>query len=107
MEHLDQAISRRFSHKIGFAGIRVDKRRTAVERYFADFLKGGRLTRMQGQTLKEFPALYPGDLQAVRQRYATNALLGESPGAEVIITALKDEVSYHKGDGKKIGFQVK
>ena len=105
VEHLDPAISRRFSHKIGFAGIRVAKRRTAVEHYFSDFLGGSGVRREQGEVLQRLPALYPGDLQAVRQRYGTNALLGETPNAEVLVAALQDEVRYHKGQGRKIGFQ--
>ena len=42
--------------------------------------------------------------RAVRQRYATDALLGEAPDAARIVAALEHEASFRKGERRPIGF---
>jgi hypothetical protein len=105
VENLDQAISRRFSHKVGFAGIPAEKRAEATERYFADVLGGQGLDGGQGERLRTLPSLFPVDLRAVRQRFAAEMLGGQAPGAERIVAALEHEAAFHKTQ-KRIGFAV-
>jgi AAA+ superfamily predicted ATPase len=103
-DSLDPAISRRFSHKIGFAGIPAERRADAVRTSFADWLGGAGLGREEQRRLAALLSLYPGDLRAVRQRYATDALLGEAPDAARIVAALEHEASFRKGEPRPIGF---
>jgi AAA+ superfamily predicted ATPase len=104
VDSLDPAIARRFSHKIGFGGIPAGRRADAVRAYFADWIGGAVLERDQRSRLAALASLYPGDLRAVRQRYATDALLGETPDAARIVTALEHEASFRKGERRAIGF---
>ena len=105
VESLDPAISRRFSHKISFAGIPVQRRAEAVHTYFADWLDGAKLAGALRERLAALPTLYPGDLCAVRQRHATDALLGEPPHAAQIVAALEHEATFRKGENRPIGFK--
>jgi AAA+ superfamily predicted ATPase len=104
VDSLDPAISRRFSHKIGFAGIPAERRADAVCAYFADWLGGTGLGRDGQDRLAALPSLYPGDLRAVRQRYASDDLLGEAPDAARIVAALEHEASFRQGERRAIGF---
>ncbi len=102
-DSLDPAISRRFSHKIGFLGIPAARRGEAVGAYFADWLAAAALNAEQQARLAALPSLFPGDLRAVRQRYATEMLRSEPPDAPAIVAALEHEASFRKGE-KRIGF---
>jgi AAA+ superfamily predicted ATPase len=105
LENLDQAISRRFSHKVGFQGIPAEKRAEATELYFADVLGGQGLDGGQGERLRTLAALFPGDLRAVRQRFTADVLRGEALRADQIVAALEHEASFRKTE-RKIGFTV-
>jgi|GEM_PF-1587112 len=105
VDSLDQAISRRFTHKIGFAGLRKEVRTQAVTDYFRDWLGFAELDQREQVRLEMMPGLYPGDLRAVRQRFASDVLLGDTPAPEALIAALEHEASFRKTDNKPIGFR--
>ena len=105
LENLDQAIARRFSHKVGFGGIPKEKRGPAVARYFNDWLDGEKLPWNLNTRLERLPSLYPGDLRAARQKHALDYLQGNPPGAETLVATLEKEASFRKVDAKPIGFQ--
>lgn len=107
LSNMDQAMARRFSHKIEFKGILMEKRVEAVSQYFRDWLGDEALCPEQREKLLALPSLQPGDLKAVRQRYATDAILGQPPGADALTRALVEETRYRKGDTKPIGFSPK
>ncbi|MDH4247147.1 MAG: ATP-binding protein, partial [Deltaproteobacteria bacterium] len=105
VDSLDQAISRRFSHKVGFAGLRKAARVQAVTDYFRDWLGIAELDGRKQARLEMIPNLYPGDLRAVRQRFAADVLLGETPAPEALVAALEHEASFRKSESKPIGFK--
>ena len=100
---LDVAIARRFSHKIEFRGIDAPHRAPAVARYFTDWLCGD-LPSDAATRLAALPSLYPGDLRAVRQQFAVQALTGERPHAAAVLEALEREAAYRKSEVRPIGF---
>lgn len=104
LSNMDQAMARRFSHKIAFKGIRLEMRVEAVSHYFRQWLDEGALSREQQEKLLALPSLQPGDLKAVRQRYATDALLGQAPDADALVRALLEETRFRKEGLKTIGF---
>ncbi len=105
LDSLDPAFARRFDIKIGFLGIKPERRQEAVEKYFADMIGGTRYDPALQDRIARLRSLHPGDLRAVRQQYQTNLMLGEKPSAGQIVAALEHEATYRKGSGRLIGFK--
>ena len=105
LQNLDPAMSRRFTHKIGFGGIRDNRRREAVQTYFSEIIAGRKLSTPLQARLKGLPSLYPGDLRAVRQKLDMERMLGRALAPEDVVAALEHESAYRKGEQRPIGFK--
>ncbi len=101
VERLDPAALRRFALKVRFDFLRVEQARgllaatlEALGVAHADAARAAEGLRIERLT--------PGDFAAVARRYR---VLGETPGAEAFVAALREEVEL-KGDGgvARIGF---
>ena len=103
-DNLDQAISRRFSHKISFEGIDPKKRIHAVAQYFSSWLNGETFESELQERLVMLKTLHPGDLRAVRQKYLVEVMDGNTPSAQEIVDAIEKEARFRKGEVAKIGF---
>jgi len=54
--------------------------------------------------LEALPSLYPGDLRAVRMRFAAQAASGQPPEAAALVTTLAEEAGFRKMERRPIGF---
>lgn len=101
---LDHAIYRRFSHKIGFLGIRRERRVEATARYFQEILGPDGLTGAHERRLLALPSLHPGDFRAVWQQLSAQLLDGTTVTPDALVSALEREASYRKDGRPRIGF---
>jgi SpoVK/Ycf46/Vps4 family AAA+-type ATPase len=104
LDSLDDAIYRRFSHKLGFLGIRRERRVEATAQYFQELLGPDGLTSAHERRLLALPSLHPGDFRAVWQQLSAQMLEGSAVTADALVTALEHEASFRRDGGPRIGF---
>ena len=104
LDSLDPALARRFSVKLGFGGIRAEKRVAAVEDYFKAMLNGKTLNAPLRASIDGMKSLFPGDFRAVWARFQFDMLQGKTPTPETLVQALVNESKYRKETGS-IGFR--
>ncbi len=99
IEHLDEAVLRRFTWKVKFLPLSTDGKRLLFRRYFLD---GATLDPVLERTLVSVPNLTPGDFKTVWQRHQ---YLENPPPPADIIGELAQEASYKRlPGGMSIGF---
>ena len=101
LHNLDKAALRRFTWKVEFRPLTAAAKVALFERYFSP--KGPELSEQLQARLQSIPALTPGDIKAVWQRY--RFLPEAESNMANIITALEKE-AFYKGEDRveKIGF---
>lgn len=103
VEGLDHAALRRFGFKIRLDPLTPDGKIMFYKSLLMPLLQEQiPLTPNQLECLRRIPSLTPGDYAVVRNQLM---LMGsDNTGHDKLITALENEVSYKKNDGKAIGF---
>ncbi len=102
---LDSAFYRRFSLKIGFEGIRADRRLDAVRGYFSDLLDDEISDASLTRRIYSLSDLYPGDLKIARQHCESEVYLGEKLSWERVVTEVEREAGFRDAQAHRIGFQ--
>lgn len=105
VDALDTAFYRRFFLKIGFEGIRAERRLDAVRGYFSDLLDDEIYDASLTTRVVSLSDLYPGDLKIARQHCESEMYLGEELSWERVVTEVEREAGFRDVQAHRIGFQ--